>query len=61
MFFNYLEQMSSIYDNLDSILITNREGIIEYSAIIDKDNNTVQNEGFTGRHLMEVYPELYGK
>lgn len=61
MFFNYLEQMSSIYDNLDSILITNREGIIEYSAIIDKDNNTVQNEGFTGRHLMDVYPELTEK
>lgn len=61
MFFNYLEQMSSIYDNLDSILITNREGIIEYSAIIDKDNNTVQNEGFTGRHLMDVYPVLTEK
>lgn len=58
MFFDYLKQMSSIYDSLDSILITNKDGVIEYSAIIDKDNNTVQNEGFTGRHLMEVYPDL---
>lgn len=58
MFTNYLEQMSSIYDNMDSVMIVNREGIVEYAAVLDTDDDTMRNEGYTGMPLLEVYPEL---
>lgn len=58
MFGNCLEQLSSIYDSVDSIMITDREGIIEYTAVIDAGKCAIGNEGYTGKHLLEVYPEL---
>ncbi|MCQ4638295.1 sigma 54-interacting transcriptional regulator [Anaerovorax odorimutans] len=58
MFASCLEQMSGIYDNMDSILITDRDGIIEYCALIDLEDHTVKNEGYTGKYLLEVYPDL---
>lgn len=58
MFGNCLEQLSNIYDSVDSIMITNREGIIEYTAVIDAGKCSIGNEGYTGRHLLEVYPDL---
>lgn len=58
MFASCLEQMSGIYDNMDSILITDRDGIVEYCALIDLEDHTITNEGFTGRHLLEIYPDL---
>ncbi|MCC2864821.1 MAG: sigma 54-interacting transcriptional regulator [Clostridiales Family XIII bacterium] len=61
MFASCLEQMSGIYDNMDSILITDRNGIIEYCALIDLEDHSITNEGFTGRPLLEIYPELTEK
>lgn len=58
MFNNCLEQMSAIYYNMDSILITNKDGIIEYSALFDIKDNSIKNEGYTGKYLLDVYPEL---
>lgn len=58
MLLNCLEQMSSVYDNMDSILITNRDGIVEYAALVDRDGNSVNNEGYTGKHLLDIYKDL---
>lgn len=58
MFTRCLEQMSSIYNNMDSILITNREGIIEYASLINAGDRSINNEGYTGQHLLTVYPDL---
>lgn len=58
MFTSCLEQMSSIYNNMDSILITSREGIIEYASLIHAGDRSINNEGYTGQHLLDVYPDL---
>ena len=58
MFFRYLEQMSSVYDNMDSIMIVNQDGIIEYASMKDDEGHAVTNGGYTGKKLIEVYPEL---
>ena len=44
MLLSCLEQMSNIYDNVDSILITNRDGIVEYAALLNRDGKSVNNE-----------------
>lgn len=61
MFTKQLEFMSNIYDNLDAILITNKAGIIEYSARFDVNDNSIKNEGYTGKHILTVYPSLTEK
>lgn len=53
-----LEKISGIYDHLDSVMITNKYGIIEYSALFDKDANSITNVGYTGHRILDVYPEL---
>lgn len=58
MFNGYLEQMSSIYDNMDSVLIINEKGYVEYAAFINEDKETIENIGYTGKHLFEVYPNM---
>ena len=58
MFTTYLKQMSTIYDDVDSILIINEKGYVEYSAFRSKDNKTLENAGYTGMHLFDVYPDL---
>lgn len=58
MFLRYLEQMSSVYDNMDSIMIVNLDGFIEYATVKDDDGKAVTNGGYTGKKLLEVYPEL---
>ena len=55
---SWLKQLSNIYDSVDSIMITNRQGVIEYTALTDIEKNAVSNEGYTGHHLLDVYPEL---
>ena len=58
MLARYLEKMAYIYNTMDSILITNREGLIEYCALFDVKDNSIKNEGYTGKYLLDVYPEL---
>ncbi len=58
MLLNCLEQMSSIYESMDSIIITNREGVVEYAALIDKNGNSINNAGYTGKHLLDIYKDL---
>ena len=58
MFLRYLEQMSSVYDNMDSIMIVNLDGYVEYASMKDDDGNAVTNGGYTGKKLLEVYPGL---
>ncbi|QIB70545.1 transcriptional regulator [Aminipila butyrica] len=58
MMTNYLEKMMHIYNTMDSVLITNLEGVVEYSAIFDEKDHSIKNEGYTGKYLLDVYPEL---
>ncbi|MDD6042588.1 MAG: sigma 54-interacting transcriptional regulator [Eubacteriaceae bacterium] len=53
-----LERFSDMYDRLDSIMITDKQGVIEYSALFNDDDKSVKNEGYTGKNILDVYPEL---
>lgn len=53
-----LEKISSMYEKMDSVIITNKYGVIEYSALFDQSENSMTNEGYTGHNILEVYPEL---
>lgn len=53
-----LESFSNMYNRMDSVIITDKHGIIEYSAVFDENDNKMKNEGYTGHNILEVYPEL---
>ncbi|WZL73901.1 sigma 54-interacting transcriptional regulator [Clostridiaceae bacterium 35-E11] len=53
---HYLQQALALYEKTDAILITDKNGFIEYSAMVD--NNNFQNAQVTGKHILEVYPTL---
>ncbi len=54
----YLNYLAQHKDSVDAILIANREGIIEYSAILSDKTKEFVNEGIIGQHLLDVYPSL---
>jgi arginine utilization regulatory protein len=53
--------MSKLYGQIDALMIVNKQGIIEYSAMTCDKTNSFQNEGITGKHILEVYPSLTEK
>ena len=54
----YLQQALSLYDKTDAILITNKEGIIEYSTMVEGDHNSFITQEVNGQHVLDVYPTL---
>ena len=58
MITKYLENISKIYDHVDSIIIINREGIVEYSVINNKEINSFVIDNYVGKHVFDVYPSL---
>lgn len=54
----YFQQALPLYNKTDAILITNKEGIIEYSTMIEKDHNNFMTQNVTGKHVLDVYPSL---
>ena len=54
----YLSSLSKAKDSLDAIMIIDSGGIIEYSALLSNSNRGFVNEGFVGKHILDVYPSL---
>lgn len=54
----WLNYMSRLHDGVDAILIADRHGTIEYSAMFSEQENGLIDEGFIGKSILEVYPEL---
>ena len=54
----WLNYMARLHDGVDAILIADRHGIIEYSAMFSEQENGLIDEGFIGKNILEVYPEL---
>lgn len=61
MITKYLEYMSKLYDRVDAILITNKQGIVEYSAMFSYENNCLLTEEVTGKNILDIYPSLTQK
>ncbi len=53
-----LNNALNLYDEIDWIIIVNKEGIIEYSTLYDTKQEEFKNENTTGMHILEVYPQL---
>lgn len=58
MITKYLKFMENLYDQIDALMILNKEGVIEYSTMCNLETNTLENEGFVGYNILEVYPTL---
>lgn len=47
-----------LYDEIDWIIIVNKDGIIEYSTLYDAEIKQFKNEKTTGMHVLDIYPHL---
>ncbi len=61
MITKYLEHFSKLYEQLDGMIIVNRDGIIEFSVMFNIETKYMENEGFTGKYILDVFPTLTEK
>ncbi|HCX62622.1 MAG TPA: sigma-54-dependent Fis family transcriptional regulator, partial [Clostridiales bacterium] len=54
----YVEQILSIYNYIDGVLVTNNKGIIEYYTNFRQDINNLEEKDAIGKHVLTVYPTL---
>jgi arginine utilization regulatory protein len=54
----YVEQILSLYNYIDGLVVTNNKGIIEYFVTFRPDVNNLKEEEILGKHVLEVYPNL---
>lgn len=52
---NYLENILGLYEKTDAVLITDRNGFIEYSTMFAGDVKNLKNLEVTGKHILDVY------
>lgn len=53
-----VEQILSIYNYIDGIMVTDKNGYIEYYATFRPDVNDMKDREVYGKHIFEVYPNL---
>jgi len=54
----YVEQILSIYNYIDGLVVANKKGIIEYYITYRPDVHSLKEDDVVGKHVLEVYPEL---
>jgi len=54
----YLEYMSNTYGRVDAIIITNKQGIIEYSAMFSYESNCLLTKKIIGKNILDAYPSV---
>ena len=52
----YAEKILNIYNYFDGVIVTDRNGIVEYYYNSRKDINTLSDSEILGKSLFEVYP-----
>lgn len=58
MFEKYVEQVLDVFNYVDSILITDRKGVIQYYHSNRTDLNKIDNETAKGKNILELYGNL---
>ena len=53
-----MQKMLELYKHTDAVLITDRNGFIEYSTMISSDIKNFKNAEVTGKHILEIYTSL---
>lgn len=54
----YIEQILSIYNYLDGIMVTDKYGYVEYYVTFRPDVNNLKEKDILRKHITEVYPTL---
>lgn len=54
----YVEQLLSIYNYIDGIIVTDSKGFVEYFATFRPDVNKLKEKNILHKHITEVYPGL---
>ena len=54
----YVDQILNLYNYIDGLMVTNKEGIIEYYITYRPDINDLRKEEVIGKHIFEIYPDL---
>ncbi|MCK9216587.1 MAG: sigma 54-interacting transcriptional regulator [Firmicutes bacterium] len=54
----YVEQILSIYNYIDGLVVTNNKGIVEYFITYRPDINRLKEEDVLGKHVLDIYPDL---
>lgn len=58
MFRRYVEQILSLYNYVDGLIITDNKGYIEYYITYRPDIVSLREKKVVGKHLFDVYPRL---
>ena len=54
----YVGQILSLYNYIDGIIVTDRDGYVEYYATYRPDVNNLKEREILRKHITEVYPML---
>ena len=58
MLSRYVEQLLNIYNYIDGIMITDKDGYVEYYKNFRPDLNNLKESEVRRKHITEVYPDL---
>ena len=54
----YAEQILSLYNYIDGLMMTDKDGYIEYYATYRPDINHLKEKNLLGKNLLDIYPSL---
>ena len=54
----YVEQILSIYNYIDGLIVTDKHGYIEYYITFRPDVNKLKEKDLLKKHVLDVYPAL---
>ncbi|WP_130863468.1 sigma-54 interaction domain-containing protein [Bacilliculturomica massiliensis] len=54
----YVEQILSLYNYVDGLLVTDKDGYIEYYLTYRPEISTLKEKDILGKHVLDVYPDL---
>ncbi len=54
----YVEQLLELYNYVDGIIVTDKEGYIEYYAVFRSDMNSMKEREVYRKHIFEIYTNL---
>lgn len=55
---NALDSTLNLYNGIDGIVIANKDGIIEYCTIYDRNIHQYRRDTNFGKHILDAYPSL---
>lgn len=55
---DYLDEILKVYNYVDSIVITDKRGYIEYYKVFNMNNEGLHIKNVIGRHILEIHPTL---